>query len=307
MLNNFKPNYIRIHVDKDLYFLNRTKSFLFFFKFIKLKKFFQFTQNSWNDSIVFLRNHQNINVRNWLWSMTKKKKYKPYSFFKFNILKYRRVFDPKHWYNFNYYLLTRFNHLYFKGPCITNLNSYGRSIGKSIYLQMNESWVLKKKFSNFTKVKIGIYVQNLVLKQSSFAQIVTVDKLKRAEYWHHLTKAHVLSRFIPWWKYRTRLTFKNLRFRSIKYGKTPDFTYQTVNLTVKRLYRPKLTKFNGNVVFTRTNNKLITAGNRKSNSYLTGFSYKQRLSCNAQKSNILTLKILFNSYNYKTYNWRVVN
>lgn len=299
--------HIRIHRNEELYFLNRTRSFLFFFKFIKLKKFFQLKQSNWNDNLVFLRNHRNINMRNWLWAATKKKKYKPYSFFKFSILRYRRIVNPKHWYNFNHYLLTRFNHLYFTGPCITKVGSCGRSINKSLYLQLSSHWVLKKHFNNFINFKTNAFIDILSLRQLRFIQPVTLSKLNRSYNWHSLTKDGVLYRFIPWWKYKTKLTFKNRKFMATKSGKKPDSRYRSVTLPIKKLYKQRIVKFNDKIIFSRTNNKLIGSLNQKQNSYLTGFSYKQGLPQINQKSNILALKILFNSYNYKTYNWRIVN
>lgn len=307
MLNSSQRLSIKIHNSTDLNFLSQTKRLLFFFKFVKLKKFFQTNKDLWKDSLIFLNKHQNINVRQLLWGLKKNKKYKPYSFFKFNILRYRRIFNPRYWYDFNSYLLTRYNYLSFQGPTLDYRESSTRSVNLAVYESNSSYWSMRKAKDTLIWLQNANIFRNIILKKRRFLRKTTLFQEVSAKKWWSMKPVTKLLRFLAWWKYQRKLSFKNIRYRSIKYNQIPGRSYNKVSLKSNKTNQKSFLRVTKNIRFvnTQAGAKIVIVNKQKN--YLTGFSYLNNNNKNKNKAKLLTLKILFNSYNYKTYNWRVIN
>lgn len=299
MLNLFKHkigiNLNPVHNNLLVYI----KSKLFFFKFIKFKGFFK------NKNLIFVYHKLIISNQFKLTrhfksgNYSRKYRYKKYSIFKFRILKYRRKFNPRYWYKFNYFLLTRYNFLNYPNPTVTHTKQKPMGLKQNIdcglipivAVSYNHLKVMRSNRSYTPNNFIKYYI--LKKKTHKIRLIRFFDQIIRFLSWRYRTKK--LQRFV---------NTDTIRRTNKKLGKT----YNLLNKYVPRMHVLRRPIKNYPVDFVKTVRKTSnTSFKYKSFSKLTNYSYMLG-SLNRQSAHTLTtLKIMFNTYNYKTYNWRIIN
>lgn len=307
MLNKLVLGGLEFNKNQNIYRIPAVRYLLFFFKFIKLRKVFKLKDLFWRYNLTSIRKKEYIGVNKWLWSLNKKKKYKPYSFFKFNIYKYRRVFNPKYWYNFNTYLLTRYNYIYFKLPCVDWSNDARRFISTFSYGTCYPGLTVRKQFDLWTLCWGGLNITQLQFKSKRFPHQNLQKVLTSAQQGNEWSKLPALSKFLPWWKYKRQLSAKQLTYQSIRNNKPVEMVNPRVSIVVKHNRDLRKMQIKKAEVFVKTQTKLKLPVMWKQRNWLTGYFYQAGQHQKQRHVDILTLKILFNSYNYKTYNWRVLN
>lgn len=307
MLNKLVLGGLEFNKTQNIYRIPEVRNLLFFFKFIKLRKVFKLKDLFWRYNLTSVRKKEYLGVNKWLWSLNRKKKYKPYSFFKFNIYKYRRVFNPRYWYSFNTYLLTRYNYINFRSPCVDWHQDAKRLVSTFSYGTATANTALRNQFNLWALCWGGLNITRLQFKLKRFPHKNLQKVLTSVQISREWLKLPTLSKFLPWWKYKRQLSAKQLTYRSIRTNKPIGLVNPRINLVTKHNRDLRKMKSKKAVVFVKTQTKSKRTVMWKQRNWLTGYFYQAGRQQQQHQVDILTLKILFNSYNYKTYNWRVLN
>lgn len=310
MLKLYNDYLFKLNATKELKKISKLENLLFFFKFIKLHKVVDKKKNFWQQNKIAILNKLKVNFNQWDWNHSKRHLYKPYNNWKFNILKYRRFFLPKYWYTFNYYLLTRYNYLNFSKPVISAYINTHRLI----------TLIGSGNTSNITKNSLnGVVIRNYYRFNFQLVKFLRIySKKRKASNMRRIKKSIKLlgmsmnflqNNLVPFLLYKKRKRKQNLKlvtYRSIRYNKPIYINPRKIKIIKKNYYAP-FRKFNKNRLITFRKipkyEKLVTLSVQKN--WLTGYMYWIKSGEFDLKINLILLKILFNSYNYKTYNWRI--
>lgn len=284
--------------------LINSKRLLFFFKFIKLKKFYTLNNKIWFKESLTAKKKTSIKLK--LWS--KKKIYKPYNTFKFKILKYQRFFLPKYWFFFNSFLATRYNYLTLNKKIISK-NIITKIVNINLINTVKIPYLLKLTTRyNLFQLKAFLTYQPITLRLYQYKKKGIVKKIKINEKERFGYTEPFVFRLGSLMAYISRKQRKVLKYKlTAAHGSTKvlnkSYRFKTKFFNIKKPYRRFFRKFfyyNKSVFFIKN------TPNPHSVSWLTNVNFTTKNNQLRTKSFILGLKILFNSYNYKTFNWRIL-
>lgn len=279
-----------------LFFYKKNFFFFKFFKFLKYKNVF------FNSLFLFkLKILKKFNKK--LLHPHRSKKYKPYNYFKFSILKYQRIVTTSFFFNINNYLLNaKFNSFMsmMRIKYLLNPNTVYFNIPKffkiknllNVYKGINRFYSRYKKLLTFNKVKHRLRRLNRKFWLMDSLKI-THKRLKMGKIRQY--------RFNKWLKRFKRTNKRNIKksYRGKKYATLWRWKNDKMSFKVKK-----------NLKYRFLNKNKLIINKKKSALFinnLTGFTnlnltqYKQHKQYNMQQ-----LKLFFNTYNYKTYNWRIL-
>lgn len=330
-----------VNINRYFFLINKKKIFsyykwnLFFFKFIKLKfikkklKFF--------NKITF--KYFSLKTKNTFFFKRKTKNLRPYSYFKFSIIKYTRKIVHKHWYYINNYLkyvnynLHLFNLYSIK---LQNIIYIWRTIQSNRSLFINKKIIKIKKFKFLEKkIMFWMYMFNYVYF-IKFYFMLSNKKLKkkiaklRSKIIFALYKRIKFKRYYSR-KYKSKLFFKNKKYNLIfiskhKHKRKYKYKFKRIknkkNNKIKKLkwyraykknsYRMIITYRKYRNKFLKSKKKLIKRTIKITTLYnhnkLTDYSVFNKFNFRSSwlDRNVLFLKRYFNTYNYKTKLWRII-
>ena len=212
MLNESKGSYWKLSITGDHSSSLNTKSGLFFFKFMNLSVL----KDCWKPDAIFIPNYNSISRRSFQLKLNKKKKYKPYSTFKFDILRYRRVFDPKYFYNFNRYLFNRHSYRSLTGYNYVFSQHKYEEVVVRLAKQGNGCSKLKNRNIKLAVYDNSVYVDWVKKINRLLGRPNRFHKLRKNE--NKLGKKFLTSitRFSIWRRHRTERLFRNWKLLFVR-------------------------------------------------------------------------------------------
>lgn len=301
IINN---NYIN---SNKLYIFNKKN--LFFFKFIKFKKI-----NKKNKYSMYYFNK--IKILNYFIDNLIKFHFKKYNYFKFSIIKYTKYINYKYIYEINNFLLNYKNN-WFLNESNVYINNYNYRINNFFKIKKNKFKLNKinciigdhQNILNLQKT-IDDNKSNIILKFKNIKLLLLNISIKLFKINNKFNYNIVANRILSLSNFLSRRQKK----KAIKLKKKKKIKYT--------LFKKKLN------YFFKNKKKIKFKLFKKPLNYYIKFKYKKNIKSRLyyykkvtltryiinkpsilllkKKQKLHILKIIFNSYNKKTYQWRII-
>ena len=270
------------------------KKRLFFFKFIKLNSLFN-TNSYLHTSISFVTKTKFFYIFK-KWRLFKKK-YKKYNTFKYNINKYYKHLNRFFLLKINFFLL-KHNGRYL----LNNVNVQQFNLHKLyLYLPLKKLIITRNKFMYYNLYKsLRFFFKQLKIRKKRY---------KRFKKYYRRRRLSIVKFFFKkmWYK-----AFLKRRTRNIKRSQNDFFNKKNLKkglrfisfLMRRKIDITKEAKFLKPMA--KKNLKYVLKKNITLKQNLTNFILKKPKLGFFFKKNLFILKFVFNSYNYKTFLWRII-
>lgn len=299
MFNNLILSYRKkLLLDNSYFYDNKC---LFFFKFLKIhnpeKKYLINPTKLWKVRILTSLTDEEFWVR--------EKKYKYLNFFKYSIRRYNMSINYIFFYSINNFIKNyKFNWMIEKNKITFNMNSiilnYNTSINllEKIKLHLNR----KKKY----KFKWWKFIRFVKSNKFKFKNIIALNVSK------NFKKDTKFSKFEWLYNLLTNKRFKRIEKSKNIQKKSINFQYRSKKLSkwnILEMYLLKLKKKKNHLKWKKKICKYENI-NKSTNIYFNSLTKYKYLPYDIDLFKKYyfkqTLSIVFNHYNYKTYQWRVV-
>lgn len=322
MFNNLilKKNFIVLLNKKKIQLWYKYK--FFFFKFLNLfffKKHYLFSMK------IFQKNNILTKFMSYI-KFKKIKKYKPYNYFKFSIIKYNRFFNNYYWYKINNFLSKKIhlnlihNEINYKSNYNFIVYNFTNAIDQNLHTKSYELYMdfyeeemekeedanpiaLNNQFFLFfipnlfidKKINLGKYYWWLKKKMSFQKQSILLNLKRKKKIYFYANKYYFFVKKLKKKRREVSKLFKyNNNFKNTFFYKKKNVYDFYITSKCQLEYYDQY--------FNKNNNK-------RQIDYLTYFFFttKNKIFFHENINKVFKLKIFFNSYNYKTIQWRIIN